>query len=123
MNRCVTSCNASPKFQQYSMNEDKCIWYMPRLKSYGTIATHGVYNFNCGRFWNDGGDCESKGSAAVNGWKTRYNALKRASTSYGLSVKSVIATAVQGNAGVPVVAMAAIAVVAGVAMFAKKAMA
>jgi len=122
MNRCIKQCNKEGKFQQAVVNDEMCIWYMPQLKSYGTKASHGVYNFNCPRFWYDGGDCDSKGAVITSEYNKRYATLKKKSTTFGLA-RNVVAVAMQNKSAVPVVAMAAIAVVAGVAMFAKKAMA
>merc|ERR1711988_1146306 len=60
MKECTKKCNAATGMKDRVMKWSGCTWIMPKLADYGVAKHHGVYNFNCPQFWNDGGDCLSE---------------------------------------------------------------
>jgi len=116
MKECTKKCNAATGMKDRVMKWSGCTWIMPKLADYGVAKHHGVYNFNCPQFWNDGGDCLSEARIVNRRAWYRHFQFKRKALKMALNtIKSSSA------ASVSVVAMAAMAAVAAVAMVAKKA--
>jgi len=109
MDKCLASEEKMMEFQAQG-----CVSFMPALKDYG-MEGDGVFNFNCQKFWNDGGDCESKADAVYGAWKGRHEKFMDVATSTSIN------TLVHNPAGVSVVGVAALAAVAAVALIAKRA--
>jgi len=116
MNKCLKKCNASTGMKDRMMKNSGCTWIMPKLADYGVAKHHGVYNFNCPQFWNDGGDCISESSVVSKEAAYRHRSFRQKALKMALNLAKS-----SSAASVSVVAMAAVAAVAAVAMVAKKA--
>jgi hypothetical protein len=93
--------------------------YMGKLPGYGQTKDQGHHNFNCAKFWNDGGDCVSAKRSVWLNFNWMKQAFARSARTQAAALNLQEATNMSAPA-LSVVAMAAIAAVAAVAMVARR---
>lgn len=96
---------------------NKDVDYMGKLPGYGQTKDQGHHNFNCPRFWNDGGDCVSAKQGVYYNFLRMKNAFRNSARTTALNLQE---TTNMSAPALSVVAMAAIAAVAAVAMVARR---